>query len=115
MFSMSRSAAAEILAAAERSDAAGLALRIAARREADGSIGYGMGFDDHRERDSALEFAGLQVLIAPPSLPLLQDTVLDYVELAPGRFDFVFAEGGAPAPEPAPGGCGSGGCSRCGG
>lgn len=114
MFSMTRSAAAEILAAAERSNAAGMPLRVAARQQGDGSIGYGMGFDDHREQDSALEFAGLQVLIAPPSLPLLQDTVLDYVELAPGRFDFVFAEAEAPQPDAPAMGCGSGGCGRCG-
>ena len=55
------------------------------------------------------------MLIAPPSQPLLQDTVLDFVEIEPGEFNFVFAEVEPAAPEaPAPG-CGSGGCSKCGG
>ena len=49
MFSMTRNATEQILAAAERSNAAGMALRIAARQGADGSIDYGMGFDDQRE------------------------------------------------------------------
>ena len=49
MFSMTMSAATEILAAAARSDAAGMALRVAARQIADGSLEYGLGFDDERE------------------------------------------------------------------
>ena len=48
MFQVTHSAANEILAAAARSDAAGLALRVAARKVADGSIEYGMGFDEVR-------------------------------------------------------------------
>lgn len=115
MFSMTRNATEQILAAAERSNAAGMALRIAARQGADGSIDYGMGFDDQREQDAPLQFGELTVLIAPPSQPLLQDTVLDFVEIEPGEFNFVFAEAEPAAPEaPAPG-CGGGGCSKCGG
>jgi iron-sulfur cluster assembly protein len=115
MFSMTRNAAEQILAAAERSDAAGMALRIAARQEADGSIGYGMGFDEQREQDAPLQFGDLMVLIAPPSQPLLQDTVLDFVEVEPGEFNFVFAEAEETGPEAPVPGCGSGGCSKCGG
>ena len=113
MFMVTPSAAREILAAAERSQAAELALRVAARQLADGSIEYGMGFDEARAEDEATEFAGLQVLVGAPSRPLLADTRLDYVEIEPGRFDFIFAPAEAAAPAPAPG-CGTGGCSRCG-
>lgn len=112
MFTVTTAAAREILAAAERSQAAELALRVAARQLADGSIEYGMGFDEAREEDEATEVAGLQVLVGAPSRPLLVDTQLDYVEIEPGRFDFIFAP--ATAAEPAATGCGSGGCSRCG-
>ncbi len=115
MFSMTRNATEQILAAAERSNAAGMALRVAARQEADGSIGYGMGFDEQREEDVPLEFGGLMVLIAPPSQPLLQDTVLDFVELEPGEFNFVFAEAESAPPEAPARSCGSGGCNKCGG
>lgn len=116
MFQVTPSAAREILAAAARSDAAGLALRVAARQVADGSIEYGMGFDEEREDDTPASFGGLTVLVGSPSLPLLDGTVLDYVEIEPGRFDFVFIPApedvvpGAPAAAKA---CGNGGCSGC--
>jgi len=122
MFNVTSSAAQELLAAAARSNAAGMALRVAARQIADGSIEYGMGFDDEREDDEPVAFEGLTVLLGSPSRPLLQDTVLDYVEVAPGRFDFVFIppgeelppSGGCGTAPKAQGGCGSGGCGSCG-
>lgn len=89
-FTVTPAASQEILAAAERSNAAGMALRVAARQVADGSLEYGMGFDEQREDDEAAEFGGLTVLLGAPSQPLLDGTVLDYVEVAPGRHDFVF-------------------------
>src|SRR3990167_3132262 len=112
MFSMTMSAATEILAAAARSDAAGMALRVAARQIADGSLEYGLGFDDEREDDQKLNVGELTVLVGSPSVPLLADTVLDYVEGAPSQFDFVFMP---PPSHPAAGaGCGSG-AARSGG
>jgi iron-sulfur cluster assembly protein len=122
MLSVTTSAAQEIQAAAARSDAAGMALRIAARQVADGSIEYGMGFDEQRDDDEPAAFDGLTVLVGSPSRPLLEGTVLDYVEVAPGRFDFVFIPPGetgstacgSGAPK-AQGACGSGGCGSCGG
>ena len=122
MLSLTPAAAQEILAAAARSDAAGLALRVAARQIADGSIEYGMGFDEQRDDDEPAEFGGLKVVVGSPSRPLLEDTVLDFVEVEPGRHDFIFI----PPPEPvsagcataapkAGGGCGSGGSGGNGG
>ena len=121
-FTVTPAASEEILAAAARSSADGLALRVAARQVADGSLEYGMGFDERREDDEPAEFGGLTVLLGSPSRPLLADTVLDYVEVTPGRFDFVFipppepmaAGFGAQAPTQAQGACGSGGCGSCG-
>lgn len=119
MFSMTTSAATEILAAAARSDAAGMALRVAARQIADGSLEYGLGFDDEREDDQKLSVGELTVLVGSPSLPLLAGTVLDYVEVAPSQFDFVFmppssdlvaGAGCGSGAARSGGGCGSGGC-----
>lgn len=118
MFQVSTAAANEILAAAERSDAEGLALRVAARQTADGSIEFGMGFDEEREDDVPAQFGGLTVLVGAPSRPLLEHTQLDYVEVEPGRFDFVFV----PVDEPVTGcakssaasACGGGSCGSCG-
>ena len=118
MFNVTTAAAQEILAAAQRGGAEGMALRVAARRGPDGDPEYGMGFDDQREDDQRMQFDSLAVLVGAPSQALLAGTVLDFVEVQPGRFDFVFG----PAPEPAAadaepavtrGGCGSGGCSGC--
>jgi len=111
MFNVTSSAAHEILAAAARSNAAGMALRIAARQVADGSIEYGMRFDEPREDDEPAAFDGLTVVVGSPSRPLLEGTVLDYVEVGPGQFDFVFI----PARAPAGGGCGTGAAQAQGG
>ena len=112
MLNVTRLAAQEILAAAARSDAAGMALRVAARQVADGSVEYGMGFDEPREGDMPLQLRGVDVLIAPPSQPMLQDVVLDFVEIEPGSFNFIFMPVDA-ASEPQAKACGSGGCSGC--
>ena len=122
MFTVTPSAALELMAAAERSDAIGMALRVAARQTPDGSIEYGMGFDEQRVEDQPADFGGLTVLLGPPSQALLAETVLDYVEVEPGQHSFVFI----PPPEApaasfrsgaAKGGCGGGGCGGggCGG
>ena len=117
MFNVSPAAATELLAAAARSAADGMALRIAARALTDGSIEYGMGFDDERENDESADYNGLTVLLGAKSRPYLAGTLLDFVELEPGQFGFVFIAGDEPeeaAAAPASG-CGSGGCNRCAG
>ena len=69
----------------------GMPLRIAALRQADGSFHYAMGFDDvQRDGDARFTSQGIELVIAPNSAPLLQGTVVDYVELEPEKFDFIF-------------------------
>ena len=115
-FQMTSAAAREILAAAGRSGAEGMALRIAAKSIGDG-IAFGMGFDDPAPDDQVVEFEGLTVLIGAPSAPWLEGTLLDYAEVGEGRRDFVFMgieepqAGGCATPAR---GCGGGSCSRCG-
>ncbi|MDP1524260.1 MAG: iron-sulfur cluster assembly accessory protein [Rhodocyclaceae bacterium] len=88
-------------------------LRIAAKLE-EGEIVYGMGFDEERENDIVLETEGVTLLIAPRSQLLLEGAVLDFVELKPGEFQFIFVNPNEPAY------CGSqspgnqGGCGSCG-
>ncbi len=113
MFTVTTSAANEIQSAAARSDAAGMALRVAARQTADGSVEYGMGFDEPREGDMPLQIEGVNLLIAPPSQPMLDDVVLDFVELEPGSFNFIFADRNAPGIEAPAKACGNGGCNGC--
>lgn len=110
MFTLTPAAATELRAAAVRSDADGLALRVAARRGDDGEVEYGMGFDEQRVDDQPLQFDELTVLVGSPSRELLDAVVLDFVELAPGRSGFVFVPA---ATQAGPRGCGSGGCGSC--
>jgi len=112
MFSMTSTASQEILVAAARSDAAGMALRVAARRERDGTITFGMGFDEPREGDMPLQVQGVNLVIAPPSQPMLEHIVLDFVELEPGQFSFIFTPEAEAAEKPAKA-CGNGGCNGC--
>jgi iron-sulfur cluster assembly protein len=118
MFQLSPAAATELLAVFERGENEGLSLRVAARLDADGELAFGMGFDEQREGDMPLLLDGVEVLIAQPSQPLLAEAMLDFVEVEPGRFGFVFVPQESENPSPASdasGACGDGGCGRCGG
>lgn len=90
MFKVTSDAAKQIRHSAAESEAQNLALRVAAKRRPDGSIEYGMGFDAERANDLQLMSEGVTLLISPHSKELLQGTVLDYVELEPGQFQFIF-------------------------
>lgn len=117
MFSLTGAAAQQIQKAARESGASGMVLRVAARQRVDGSVDYGMGFDDAGDDDTRLLIEDVPVAIAPQHLELLDDTVLDFVELEPGQFNFIFVgqpsaftSGGCSSAGCGSGGCGSGGC-----
>ncbi|MBK6862770.1 MAG: iron-sulfur cluster assembly accessory protein [Ideonella sp.] len=116
MFTLTPAAAAQIRQAASRSAAEDLALRIAARQAADGGIEYGMGFDEAQEADMRLLIEGVAIVIAGAHQPLLENTQLDYVELEPDAFSFIFVpDAGRSSPAPEAAGCGGGACGSCGG
>lgn len=117
MFTLTSAAARQILQVTQAGETQDMALRVAARRESDGSLQYGMGFDDPREGDLKLELDGVAVVIADPSQALLNDTVLDYVELEPGAFNFIFIEGSQleDSGPPKQSACGSGAGAGCAG
>ncbi len=96
-------AASRILSEADAAELDEVLIRFAARVGDDGeSLEYGMGFDERREQDTALEVDGVTILISPPSLELLAGTTVDFVEISPGEHRFIFA---APARDrPAGGG-----------
>jgi iron-sulfur cluster assembly protein len=94
-------AARQIVSAAGSADAGGLVLRIAASREADGSLDYAMGFDNVRKGDIALTSEGIDLVVAAEHRELLAGMTLDFVEYAPGDFRFIFInpnDAAAPAP-----------------
>ncbi len=110
MFTLTSAAAQQIQQAAQANDAHNMALRIAARLDADGSIEYGMGFDDPDETDLKIDVDGVAIVIAVEHHELLDATTLDFVELEPGEFNFIFIEGHQADAAPS-GGCSTGGCS----
>jgi iron-sulfur cluster assembly protein len=89
MFRVTPAAAEQISIAAEVQEDEP-ALRLAAKVDDDGQLVYGMGFDEERENDLVIEAEGITLLIAPRSQDLLAEAVLDFVELRPGEFQFVF-------------------------
>lgn len=88
-FTVTPAAAAQIKRSAEEASGEPL-LRVAAKRAADGSVEYGMGFDDLRDQDAQIECEGVRILIGPLSRELLDGATLDFVELEPGEYQFIF-------------------------
>jgi len=90
MFEVTKAAAKQIRSSARDGDAEELALRIAAERKPDGAIEYQMGFDEVGVEDVLLNSRGVDVVFAGTQKALLSGTVLDYVEIEPGAFRFIF-------------------------
>lgn len=114
MFALTPAASRQIQESALATGAQEMALRIAARPGTDGATEYGMGFDDPTEEDLKLDLGGISVVIADDSQELLAATVLDYVELNPGEFNFIFMQAShsqrASGQASAGGGCGGASC-----
>lgn len=119
MFTLTSAAAQQIQLAAQASSAQNMALRLAAKIDEDGTLQYGMGFDEPADEDLKLNLEGVNVVIGEPYQSLLEDTTLDFVELEPGEFNFIFLDGrpsrGITTSSCGSGGCGSGGCGSKGG
>lgn len=103
MITLSPRAAEQVRQSLAQADAAGLALRVAAKRMADGSFDYAMGLDEPSPHDTQAVSNGVTVIVAPTSVEFLQGATLDYVELTPGEEQFIFInpnEPGYVAPKP---------------
>ncbi len=90
---VTETAAEQIKKAAVESKLENTALRIAATRNQDDSIHYGLGFDDvgtNEEKDHSFQSNGVEIVVADSSFELLNGTTLDYIELEPKQFHFVF-------------------------
>ncbi len=90
MVTLTPEAAIQIFKAAKLGEMQGLALRIDAKKDAAGNIGYNMGFDEIREGDVHLVSEGVDVIFADTCKALLNGTTLDFVELEPDHFSFIF-------------------------
>jgi iron-sulfur cluster assembly protein len=91
MITITPAAAEKIRESAKQGGMESLPMRIAASRNPDGSIHYGMGFDDNQmEGDLYLTSEDVDIVISESSQILLEGTTLDFVELEPGTFQFIF-------------------------
>lgn len=90
MITVTQTAAAQIKLSAEQGKTEGMSLRIAATLNSDKSIHYGMGFDDSKEDDVTVTTDDIEIIVSAASAKLLKDTTIDFVELEPGKFQFIF-------------------------
>jgi iron-sulfur cluster assembly protein len=104
MITVTAQAAAQIANSATRAGGGSPCLRLAARLDDKGVIEYGMGFDDPAEGDTKVQANGVMILVSPGSIELLTGATLDYVEINPGEWRFIFVNPNDPshkAPKPA--------------
>lgn len=124
MISLTKEAAEQIRTSAAQSGADNLGLRIAARVNDAGMLEFGMGFDEERSNDAAVDSWGVTLLINAQSKPYLDDVTIDFAEVNPGESRFIFTKasdvasaggGCGTGSGGGGGGCGSGGCGSGGG
>lgn len=90
MITVTLAATAQIKRSAQQGKTESMSLRIAATLNDDKSIHYGMGFDDKKEDDMTISVDGIEIIVAPSSKKLLENTTVDFVELEPGKLQFIF-------------------------
>jgi iron-sulfur cluster assembly protein len=97
MISITQAAAERIRQSAREAGVEPPVLRVAAQRAADGSLDFGMGFDQSRPGDTTEQVEGILVVVAARSRELVEGTRIDFVEWEPGDFRFIFAPPGEDA------------------
>lgn len=91
MFKLTPAAAEQVLKAAKQGNAEGMSLRLAAEQKPDGSIEYRMGFADTvSEDDIRFQSEGIDIVMAPEDVPLLDQATMDYAEVEPDKLHFIF-------------------------
>ena len=102
MITVTPQAAEQIAKSAQQAGAGSACLRLAARLGDKGVLEYGMGFDDQAEGDTKVAVNGVTLLIPPGSVELLTGATLDYVEINPGEWRFIFVNPNDPSHKPPP-------------
>jgi len=103
MITVTPQAAEQIAKSAQQAGAGNACLRLAARQDDKGAIEYGMGFDDAADGDTQVAANGITILVSPGSVELLTGATLDYVQINPGEWRFIFVNPNDPshkAPQP---------------
>ncbi len=90
MITVTPQAAKQILKSSGEEDGTKVFLRLAAQRDPDGKLEYGMGFDEPKDDDHRVTSEGINVLISPQYVALLGGSTIDFVEINPGDYRFIF-------------------------
>lgn len=90
MIKLTPAAAKQIRLSAKQGNLEGLPLRLAGKKNTDGSIHYGLGFDDNKEDDTTFSSDGIDLVISSASIDLIDGMTVDFVELEPGKPQFIF-------------------------
>ena len=90
MIKRTPAAASQIKLSAQQGNSEDMPLRIAATRQSDNTIHYGMGFDVKKDDDVSVNLENIEIIVSPISTELLKNTTLDFVELEPGKKQFIF-------------------------
>jgi len=97
MITVTPQAAEQIQESARQGKLEGMPLRIAVTRLEDGDFHYALGFDDNcHEGDKTFQSEGIDIVVAPQSMDMLNGTVIDYVDLE-GKMEIVFINPNDPA------------------
>ncbi len=70
---------------AEDQSLSGKNLRVYVQEGGCSGMEYGFGFDEQKADDTVVKMDGLEVLIDPKSVPLLEGSTVDYVETLEGE------------------------------
>ncbi len=102
MITITPSAAEQIRTSAKQGNMIGMPLRIACQKQPDGGLHYAIGFDDQSQPgDETYSSEGIDLVVGLTSIPMLQGTIIDYVELEPGKFEIIFMNPNDPNYKPA--------------
>ena len=105
MITVTPQAAEQIAKSVQQAGAGEVRLRLAARLDDKGVLEYGMGFDDKADGDTQVAANGVTILISPGSIELLTGATLDYVEINPGEWRFIFINPNDPSHKPPAAAC----------
>ncbi len=91
MIKLTDKALEQIKFSATKDGMSSIPLRIAIKRLDDGSFHYAMGFDEQRlPGDSFVNFDDVSMVVSATSKSLVEGMTIDFVELEPGKQEFIF-------------------------
>jgi iron-sulfur cluster assembly accessory protein len=91
MIKLTQQAAEQIKESAEQGKMQGIPLRLAIKEQDDGSFHYAMGFDEQRlPGDVFVNIEDISLVVSTISKDLAEGMTIDYVELEPGKSEFIF-------------------------